>query len=115
MAITDHTIMQVLDNVRRAPKTLWIFAVLLLIWGIGAAVVNAGWPAWTALALDAMFAVLVLNRVRLAWMFIVAGAIMNVVHLLLTSPHWWLALFAGLLLALLISPPSLRYIMKPSV
>lgn len=65
-----------------------------------------------ALALDMVFAFLILNRVRLAWMLVIAGAVIDIVRVLASTPHWWLALADALLLALLLSSPSRRYMAK---
>jgi hypothetical protein len=97
------------EHIREAPATLWIFAFLMILWGLVAIVLISGWAAWVTLIFDGVVAVLILNRVRLAWMLLVAGATIGAVTSPFTSAHWWLAFPYVLLLALLLLPPSRRY------
>lgn len=112
MALTKMA--QARNKFLKAPATLWAFAALLLIWGVAAIVLEGGWPAWTTLVLDVVFAALILSQVRLVWMLMIAGATIGVVIVPLTSPHWWLAFADALLLVLLLLPSSRRYMAKPS-
>lgn len=102
------------ENFRKAPPTLWAFAALSLLWGVGSVMLVGGWTAWLTLILDGVFTALVLGRVRLAWMLLVVGAVMDIVRVLASSSHWWLATLDALLLVLLLAPQSRRFMSRAS-
>ena len=92
----------------QAPYTLWIFSVVTIIWGVVASLVLGTWIAWGTLGLDLVFAGLLLSRVRWAWILLIVGAAFGAVSLLIAS-SWWLALLNLVLLGLLLSPSTRKF------
>lgn len=103
-----------LGELKRAPKALWAFALLSLTHVLVLAVVgNRSVPlSLVGLVIGVLFSILLLRGSRIVWTLLAAGSAIELVSAPFSSPHWWTIVLSVVYLALLLVPPSWRYVWK---
>jgi hypothetical protein len=104
----------VFGELKRAPKALWAFALLSLTHVLVLAVVgNRSAPlSLVGLVIGVLFSILLLRGSRIVWTLLAAGSAIELVSAPFSSPHWWMIVLSVACLALLLVPPSWRYVWK---